>query len=207
MKLDINFNPALESTINLCEPLANWFERNQETMAYFGFIHKKCLSSKNSSYGSTDFYVLNKMANAALTWLEAPKTLKISPKEKAINAAISIASVYEEEKERLSEIAKIKYYLNTEELQKEESQLNKQKGNCDMANNLMYLSVEITESEKQLKLINDMVNNLSNIDTKGQLLAVLSNISGEVQKLKALSEPYDFYVQRNKTLKKQKNEK
>ena len=33
MKLNINFDQSLESTINLCQPLADWFERNQETMA------------------------------------------------------------------------------------------------------------------------------------------------------------------------------
>ena len=35
MKLNINFDQSLESVINSCEPLAEWFERNQETMAYF----------------------------------------------------------------------------------------------------------------------------------------------------------------------------
>ncbi|MCM1371101.1 MAG: hypothetical protein NC181_04370 [Clostridium sp.] len=122
MKLNINFDPTLESTINLCKPLAAWFERNQETMAYFDLIHKGCLHFENSLMASADIKALGRMANAGLTWLEAPKTSDVSPEEKAINAAVSIASVYEEEKEKLSENAKVQYYLNVEELQKDDSQ-------------------------------------------------------------------------------------
>lgn len=125
MKLNINFDPidpTLESTINLCKPLADWFERNQESMVYFELTHKGCLQFENSPVASADIKALGRMANAGLTWLEAPKASGVSPEEKAINAALSIASVYEEEKERLSEDAKVQYYLNTEELQKDDSQ-------------------------------------------------------------------------------------
>lgn len=122
MKLNINFDPTLESIINLCQPLADWFERNQDAMAYFEFIHKGCLHFEDSLMATADLKVLGRMANAGLTWLEAPETSGVTPEEKAINAAISIASVYEEEKEWISENAKVQYYLNVEELQKEESQ-------------------------------------------------------------------------------------
>ncbi len=122
MKLNINFDQSLESTINLCQPLADWFERNQETMAYFELTHKGCLHFENSPMAPADVKALGRMANAGLTWLEAPETSNVSPEEKAINAAVSIAGVYEEEKERLSENAKVQYYLNVEELQKDDSQ-------------------------------------------------------------------------------------
>lgn len=121
MKLNINFNPTLESTINLYQPLADWFERNQEAMAYFEFTHKGCLHFENSSMASADVKALGRMASDALTWLES-STASFSPKEKAINAAVSIAKVYEEEKQGLSENAKVQYYLNVEELQKDENQ-------------------------------------------------------------------------------------
>ncbi len=121
MKLNINFDSNLESTINLYQPLADWFERNQEAMVYFEFTHKGCLHFENSSMASADVKALGRMASAALTWLES-STASFSPKEKAINAAISIAKVYEEEKQMLSENAKVQYYLNVEELQKDENQ-------------------------------------------------------------------------------------
>lgn len=120
MELNFNFNKSLESTINLCPPLADWFERNQDIMAYFELTHKGCVF-EDSSMASTDIKVLSKMANAGLTWLEAPKTIEILPEEKAINAAVSIASVYAKEKEKLSDTAKEQYYINLEELQKDDS--------------------------------------------------------------------------------------
>lgn len=118
MKLDINFNPNLKKTIKLCEPLSDWFERNQETMAYFQLTHKGCLHFEGNPFANNDIIVLGKMANAALTWLEMPKTNSISRKEIAINAALAIAMIYEKEKEKLSDNAKMKYYIDVQNLQK-----------------------------------------------------------------------------------------
>ncbi len=117
MKLNINFDEKLEPTINLYQPLADWFERNQEVMAYFELIHEGC--SENVQ-GSIDLRTLAKMADAGLTWLEAPN---ITPEEKAINAAVSMASVYNEMKEWLSDTAKTLYYIDVKESQKDDDQV------------------------------------------------------------------------------------
>lgn len=117
MKLNSNFDSNLESTINLCQPLADWFERNQEDMVYLDLTHKGCLYLENYRYTTSDAKVLGRMAIAGLTWLEEPDDM-IIPEAKAFQAALAIANVYEKEKERLSEDAKVRYYLNVEELQK-----------------------------------------------------------------------------------------
>lgn len=122
MKLNINFDQSLESVINSCEPLAEWFERNQETMAYFELTHKGCLHFNDNPMASYDVKALGKMANAGLTWLEAPKALRISDEEKAYNAAMSIAMVYEEEKEKLSDNARTSYFMDVERLSKEQTE-------------------------------------------------------------------------------------
>ena len=119
MKLNLNFNKDLESTINSCQPLADWFERNQESMAYFELTHKGCLHFEDSSFANADVKALGRMANAGLTWLEAPKTLNIDEETKAYNAAMSIAMVYEEEKARISDNARQMYYLDVEALDNE----------------------------------------------------------------------------------------
>lgn len=115
MKLDQNFNREIEGAINSCQPLADWFERNQQLMAYLGLTHKGCLHFENS-YANGDVVVLGRMANAGLTWLEAPKALNIPEETKAYNAAMAIAMVYEEDKTRLSENARTQYYLDVEAL-------------------------------------------------------------------------------------------
>ena len=120
MKLNINFDSTLEETINLCSPLADWFERNQETMAYFELIHKGCTQFDNSPLAKDDVITLGKMANACLTWLEAPEIIPVSPKEKAVNAALSIAMVYE--KEKISEYAKVQYYIDLQTFQKDKDE-------------------------------------------------------------------------------------
>ena len=122
MKLNINFDQSLESVINSCEPLAEWFERNQETMAYFELTHKGCLHFNDNPMASYDVKALGKMANAGLNWLEAPKALRISDEEKAYNAAMSIAMVYEEEKEKLSDNARTSYFMDVERLSKEQTE-------------------------------------------------------------------------------------
>lgn len=125
MKLNINFDPKLEETINLCAPLADWFERNQEMMAYFEMTHKGCLHFEDNPMANKDVVSLGRMADACFTWLEAPDTIPISQKEKAVNAALSIAMVYEEEKENLSENGKIQYYIDFQKVKKEKFLIRK----------------------------------------------------------------------------------
>lgn len=118
MQLNNNFKKEIEDTINFYQPLADWFDRNQETMAYFELTHKGCLHFENSSANS-DIIILGRMANAGLTWLEAPKALNIPQETKAYNASMAIAMVYEENKLNLSDDAKIKYFLDIESLKKD----------------------------------------------------------------------------------------
>ena len=66
---------------------------------------------------SLDLQALTIMANVGLKQLSIKK-VNISPEEKAINAAVSIASVYNEEKEWLSKTARTLYYIDIKGLQK-----------------------------------------------------------------------------------------
>ncbi len=119
MKLDRNFDPKLEDIINTCEVLADWFERNQEQMAYYELTHVGCTSFE-SPFFSNDVIALGKMSNAGLMCLEAPD--EIPAEEKAFNAAFAISEVYNDEKDKLTEKARIRYYINVEQLQKEENE-------------------------------------------------------------------------------------
>lgn len=118
MFLDSKFNSSIESTILLSKPLINWFEINQETMAYFEFTHTGCLHFENSSFASDDVRILGRMANAALSYLEGNSTF--TPKEKAAKATQAIAEIYESNKEMLSDTAKILYAINIDALEKDE---------------------------------------------------------------------------------------
>lgn len=117
--LNQNFDPSMEKTILLCKPLADWFERNQETMAYFEFTKPGCLHFEGSNTNH-DVIALGRMANAGLMWV-ASYNEKYTEEEKALNAALSIAQVYDQEKSKLSDDAKKLYAINTEELEKTET--------------------------------------------------------------------------------------
>jgi len=110
MKLNINFNKSIEEIINSCQPLADWFERNQDIMAYFELTHKCCLHFEDNAFASFDIVVLGRMANACLNCLET--RLPISKENKAKYAAFSIANIFNAEQEKLSENAKNLYYLD-----------------------------------------------------------------------------------------------
>lgn len=117
MKLNINFNKKIESLINSSEALADWFERNQECMAYFELTHPGCLHFENSM-ASYDIVVLGRMANSCLTWLETRR--KIANETKVKNAVLSIAEIYDKEKKRLTETAKVRYHINVDGIEKED---------------------------------------------------------------------------------------
>ena len=110
MVLNCIFNPFIDSIILLNKPLTDWFERNQETMAYFELTHAGCSHLDENFMASYDIKVLGKMANASLSWLESKKWL--SPAEKAENAMRAIAEIYDLEKEKLSETAQQLYAIN-----------------------------------------------------------------------------------------------
>lgn len=55
----------LEPIINLYQPLAGWFERNQKVMASLGLIHGGC-SNNFSVMTSLDLQTLTIMANVGL---------------------------------------------------------------------------------------------------------------------------------------------
>ena len=118
MKLDVNFKKEIEPLINSSEALANWFEKNQEMMAYFEMTHPGCLHFENTN-ANYDVKVLGRMANGTLTWLET--NLPYSNEEKVRNAEMSIASIYDLEKDHLSDVAKEKYFIDVDGLEKKES--------------------------------------------------------------------------------------
>ena len=111
MKLNVNFNKELEPIINLNEDLVTWFERNQEYMAYFEFTNPGC-NHFEKRIVHDDVRVLGILSNACLTCLNAKD---VSNEEKVDNAINSIKSIYDKEKDNLSEIAKRKYNIVNEE--------------------------------------------------------------------------------------------
>ena len=118
MKLDVNFKKEIEPLINSSEALANWFEKNQEMMAYFEMTHPGCLHFENTN-ANYDVKVLGRMANGCLTWLES--NLPYSDEDKVKNASMTIASIYDMEKDHLSDVARDKYFINIEGLEKKET--------------------------------------------------------------------------------------
>lgn len=118
MELNINFNKKISSLVNSSESLSNWFEKNQEMMAYFEMTHPGCLHFENTN-ANYDVKVLGRMANGTLTWLET--NLPYSNEEKVRNAEMSIASIYDLEKDHLSDVAKEKYFIDVDGLEKKES--------------------------------------------------------------------------------------
>ena len=118
MRLNNNFKGRLEPLINSSEALADWFEKNQEMMAYFEMTHPGCLHFENTN-ANYDVKVLGRMANGTLTWLET--NLPYSNEEKVRNAEMSIASIYDLEKDHLSDVAKEKYFIDVDGLEKKES--------------------------------------------------------------------------------------
>lgn len=120
MKLNINFNQKYEEIINANLELANWFERNQETMAYFELTHPGCLHFEDSR-AHQDNIVLGRMVNAGLTSMENVIKFPISNENKAFFVALSIAVEYENNKENLSDIAQQKLYLDMEAACKNET--------------------------------------------------------------------------------------
>ena len=118
MELNINFNKKISPLVNSSESLSNWFEKNQEMMAYFELTHPGCLHFENTN-ANYDVKVLGRMANGTLTWLES--NLPYSNEEKVRNAEMSIASIYDLEKDHLSDVAKEKYFIDVDGLEKKES--------------------------------------------------------------------------------------
>lgn len=112
--LNPSFDQNMEEIILLCKPLADWFERNQEAMAYFEFIKPGCLHFEGT-HANHDVVALGRMANAALMWL-ASDSEEYTKEQKAFNAAFSIAQVYEQEKSKITDVAKDLYAINTEKL-------------------------------------------------------------------------------------------
>lgn len=118
MELNINFNKKISPLVNSSKSLSNWFEKNQEMMAYFEMTHPGCLHFENTN-ANYDVKVLGRMANGTLTWLET--NLPYSNEEKVRNAEMSIASIYDLEKDHLSDVAKEKYFIDVDGLEKKES--------------------------------------------------------------------------------------
>ena len=84
-------------------------------MAYFELIEPNCLHFEDS-LANIDIKVLGKMASNCLSYLESD--LPYTDMEKVAYAIISINTLYNTFKDRLSEEAKNNYYINTDELTK-----------------------------------------------------------------------------------------
>lgn len=121
MELNINFKKQYEEIINANQQLADWFERNQGTMAYLELTHPGCLHFENSR-AHTDNIVLGRIANAGLTSLEDIIKFPISNENKAFFVALTIAVEYEKNKENLSNTAQQLFYLDMEAACKNETQ-------------------------------------------------------------------------------------
>ena len=115
MELSENFNRKIVPLVNSSETLSDWFERNEEIMSYYEMTHAGCLHFEGTS-ASNDVKVLGRMANGCLTCLETQNG--ISDEEKVKNAILSMAEVYERDKELLSDGAKESYYIDPQEKQK-----------------------------------------------------------------------------------------
>ena len=118
MELNCNFKKRIEPLINSSEALSEWFEKNQDWMAYYELTHPGCLHFEDS-IAQFDVVVLGRMANGCLRWLETRK--EISDEEKVYNAVATIAEIYDEYKDCLSDGAKERYYINTDSLNNTQS--------------------------------------------------------------------------------------
>lgn len=114
MILNCNFEHNLESIINSYEPLADWFERNQNSMVYYELTKPNCLHLEDMAT-RYDTIVLGRMANAALSSLSIDT--QESKEKRAYAAALAINDVYAREENQLSESAKIKYRIEIVELE------------------------------------------------------------------------------------------
>lgn len=112
MKLNREFNPLLEETINLSKPLADWFEKNQDWMAYFDLTHMGCLHFERSQVAAYDVRILGRLANACLTYLET--SYPFTNEQRALFATQAIAEIYEKEKENMTEVARKLYAIDFE---------------------------------------------------------------------------------------------
>ena len=114
MILDCNFNKKIEPLINSSYALTDWFEKNQNYMAYFELTSPGCLHLEEYPQASLDIKVLGRMASSCLTWLETD--LPYTDSDKVAFAIASIDELYNSFKDHLSDEAKIKYSINTSEL-------------------------------------------------------------------------------------------
>lgn len=118
MELNINFDMNIGWIIDKNKSLSDWFERNQDWMAYYELTHAGCLHFENSTMASKNVRVLSIMANAALTILEDKGP--VDAIERADKAAKAIAEIYELNKDDLSENDRKLYAIDIEDLEKKE---------------------------------------------------------------------------------------
>ncbi len=111
MKSNVVFDKICEDIINMYEPLAKWYDRNQDTIHY-NFPTRSSLNHERQ-YDNYDVVVLGKMVKGMLSWFEMSNAA-LSNHAKAFNAASSIMKIYEDEKENLSDEARESYKIENE---------------------------------------------------------------------------------------------
>lgn len=127
MILNINFDKKLEPLIRSSAELSNWFEKNQETMAYFELTHPGCLHFEGSSMANYDIVVLGRMADGCLKCLQSGK--KFTAEEKVDCAVAVIDRIYQAEKDKLSDNAKELYNIRPEENELESKSITEDQTN------------------------------------------------------------------------------
>lgn len=122
MKITSNFDPSLEPVINSYPPLADWFERNQNSMAYYEFINSNCLHFQKAPFTPFQIQILGEMAHVGFIELEKKN---LSKEERALNATIAIKEVYEENKDRLQDDAKKQLLINEKTIENGKQKIRK----------------------------------------------------------------------------------
>lgn len=120
--LSVNFNSKYLEVINKSETLYAWFKKNQDALEYYGLTNIGCLQFED--WGDIDIQVLGRMANACYEAIEqgvpsqmiqTPSDANFAIETLAQRAIGDMTDIYENNKDKISEIAKEKYYIKRPE--------------------------------------------------------------------------------------------
>ena len=115
--IDSNFDKKTEDIINSYEPLADWFNRNDECISYCEICLDSSLDAykyrilkdrKGYKFASNYLLFVKDMTDACILWFNTK--YNYSDQEKALKAACAIKQIYESEKNNYND--KEKYALD-----------------------------------------------------------------------------------------------